>query len=147
LRSIRFIALKDEPLAFLATYAREVAYDERRWRSEFSRGEWNVLLADGRDIGLLAVTRVPGMSSQECYLEYLWIARERRKSGMAALLLQTVLDRLREAGVHTVWLYILGGNDRAMRLYRRFGFKSTGKRQPLPDDPERYEELMGLRIS
>ena len=38
------------------------------------------------------------------------------------------------------------GNDRAMRLYQRFGFQSTDERQPLPDDPKRSEERMKLRL-
>jgi hypothetical protein len=33
-----------------------------------------------------------------------------------------------------------------MRLYQRFGFQSTDERQPLPDDPERSEERMKLRL-
>jgi ribosomal protein S18 acetylase RimI-like enzyme len=146
LRDVRLIALKDEPLAFLATYEREETYDADRWRQEFSRGEWDVMLADGRAIGLLGVTRVPGMPSQECYLEYLWVAPECRNSGMASTLLRTVLNRLRDAGVHTVWLYILDGNDRAMGLYQKFGFQNTGKPQPLPDDPRRSEQLMRLAL-
>lgn len=147
LQNIRLIALKDEPLAFLATYEREENYTEASWRQEFSRGEWTVLLADGREIGLLGVTRLPDMPSQGCYLEYLWVAPEYRLAGWASRLLRTVLDRLRDCGVHTVWLYVLDGNDRAMRLYRRFGFQSEGKPQPLPDDDPRSEQLMRLRIS
>lgn len=146
LRDVRLTALKDEPLSFLATYDREVTYGEDRWRQEFSRGEWYVLLKADREIGLLGVTRLPDTPSRECYLEYLWVAPEHRRSGRASMLLRAVLDRLRDSGIRTVWLYILDGNDRAMRLYLKFGFQSTGERQPLPDDPDRYEELMGLRI-
>lgn len=147
LQNVRLIALKDEPLAFLATYEREESFTEASWRQEFSRGEWNVLLADGREIGLLGVTRLPDMPSQECYLEYLWVAPEHRLAGRASRLLRTVLVHLRDSGVHTVWLYVLDGNDRAMRLYRGFGFQSEGKPQPLPDDDPRSEQLMRLRIS
>ena len=62
------------------------------------------------------------------------------------MLLRTVLDRLRDSGVHTVWLYILDGNDRAMRLYKRFGFQSTNQVEPLPEHPERTEEKLRLRL-
>ncbi len=146
LRVIRLTALKDEPLSFLATYDREVTYGEDRWRQEFSRGEWYVLLKADREIGLLGVTRLPDMPSRECYLEYLWVAPEHRRSGGASMLLRAVLDCLRDSGVHTVWLYILDGNDRALRLYQRFGFQSTDERQPLPDNPKRNEERMKLRL-
>lgn len=146
LRDVRLSALQDDPTAFLASYEREVAYGERRWRQEFSRGEWNIMRADDKEIGLLGVTREPTMSSRECYLEYLWVAPDFRRSGVGALLLRTVLDRLRDSGVHTVWLYILDGNQDAMRLYQRFGFQSTNERQLLPDHPAGSEERMKLRL-
>jgi hypothetical protein len=45
------------------------------------------------------------------------------------------------------WLWILNGNDPALRLYEQFGFQSTNQRQPLPEQPSRYEERMRLRLS
>jgi len=146
LREIRLAALKEHPQGFLASHEREAAYDERRWRQEFLRGEWNIMLAGDHEIGLLGVTREPGMPSQECYLEYLWVAPGFRRSGVASVLLRTVLDRLRDSGVHTAWLYILDGNERARRLYQRFGFQSTNERQELPDHPAGSEERMRLRL-
>ena len=146
LRDIRLSALRDSPSAFLSSHEREAAYEEEQWRLEFSRGEWHVMLADGKEIGLLGVTRERAMSSQECYLEYLWVAPNFRGTGVGSKLLRTVLDRLRDSGVHTVWLYILDGNQDAMRLYQRFGFQSTNERQPLPDHPAGSEERMKLRL-
>ena len=147
LRDIRLSALRGFPEGFLASHDREAAYGEEHWRGEFSRGEWNIMLADDLDVGLLGVTRLPDMSSQECYLEYLWVAPWVRRRGVASMLLRRVLDRLRDAGVHTVWLYILDGNDPARRLYQRFGFQSTNERQPLPGHPAGNEEKMRLRLS
>jgi ribosomal protein S18 acetylase RimI-like enzyme len=150
LRDVRLTALNTDPAAFLSSHQTEVTYDEQRWRREFSRGEWHVIVTGDSDkspgAGLIGVTRVPGMSSQECFLEYFWIAAHIRGAGVGSLLLRTVLGRLRDAGVHTVWLWILTGNDDAMRLYKRFGFQRTNERQPLPDDPERTEEKLRLRL-
>jgi ribosomal protein S18 acetylase RimI-like enzyme len=150
LRHVRLTALNADPAAFLSSHDTELGYDEQRWRREFSRGEWNVIVTGDSGtapgLGLVGVTRVPGMSAQECFLEYFWIAARIRGTGVGSLLLGTVLDRLRDAGVHTVWLWILDGNDDAMRLYQRFGFQSTNERQPLPDDPDRSEEKLRLRL-
>jgi len=149
LRDVRLAALKDDPPAFLSNHETEAAFGEGRWRQQFVRGEWNVMVADvtgTQDVGLVGVTREPGTPSQECYLEYLWVARGFRRRGVASMLLGTVIDRLRDADVHTVWLYILDGNDPAMRLYQRFGFQSTNERLPLPHNPERTEERMRLRL-
>ena len=151
LRAIRLTALRVDPRVFLSSHKAEQAFSEQRWRQEFARGEWNVMRAAGqdpgrRDVGLLGVTRLPVTPSQECYLEYLWVAPGVRRRGVASNLLRTVLDGLRQSGVRTVWLYILDGNDRAMRLYRRFGFQRTNEPEPLPDDPTRSEERMWLRL-
>ncbi|HEY2689437.1 MAG TPA: GNAT family N-acetyltransferase [Streptosporangiaceae bacterium] len=146
LRDVRLSALRDHPSAFLASHEREAAYDEQRWRQEFSRGEWNILQADDKQIGLLGVTREWTMPLQECYLEFLWVAPDFRRSGVGSKLLRTVLDRLRDSGVHTVWLYILNGNQDAMRFYQRFGFQSTNERHLLPGHPAGSEERMKLRL-
>jgi len=151
LRDVRLTALNADPSAFLSSHETEVAYGEQRWRGEFARGEWNVVITGdpgkGPGVGLIGVTRVPGMSFRECYLEYFWVAAQARGAGVGSLLLRTVLDRLRDSGVHTVWLWILNGNDDAMRLYQRFGFQSTNERQPLPGHPAGNEEKMRLRLS
>jgi ribosomal protein S18 acetylase RimI-like enzyme len=147
LRDIRLCALLDFPEGFLASHDREAAYRERHWRQEFSRGEWHIMLADDLDVGLLGVTRLPDTSLRHCYLEYLWVAPGVRRHGVASMLLRRVLDRLRDSGVHTVELYILDGNDRARRLYQRFGFQSTNERQPIPGHPAGNEEKMRLRLS
>ncbi len=146
LQSIRLSALRHDPLAFLSTYERETVYDEPRWRHEFSRGEWNIIRADDQDVGLVGAIRDPRMR-HECDLEFLWVAPKSRRTGVATILLRAVLDRLRDSGVRTVWLWILNGNDPAMRLYEQFGFQSTNKLQPLPDNPGRTEERMRLRLS
>ncbi len=151
LRKIRLTALSADPASFLSRHETEQRYTSQRWRQEFSRGGWHVMVAIGRlrrrrYVGLVGVTRLPGMSSQECYLEYLWVAPRVRQRGVASKLLRTVLDRLYESGVHTVWLYILDGNEPARRLYQRFGFQSTNELSPLPDDPQRTEEKLLLRL-
>jgi ribosomal protein S18 acetylase RimI-like enzyme len=154
LRNIRLTALKADPPMFLSRHKTEARFNERKWRREFSRGEWHVAHRPGtgspgegaQDVGMVGVTREPGMPSQECYLEYLWVARRFRRSGVASLLLRTVLDHLRDTGVHTVWLWILDGNDPAMHLYRQFGFQSANERQPIPDHPAGNEEKMRLRL-
>lgn len=146
LRDIRLAALREDPSSFLARHDHEAAYDELRWRQEFSRGQWNIMLADDKEIGLLGVTREKTMPRQECYLEYLWVASDSRQAGLGSILLRTVLDQLRDSGVHTVWLFILNGNHGAMRFYQRFGFQRTNERQPLPDHPAGSEERMKLSL-
>jgi ribosomal protein S18 acetylase RimI-like enzyme len=146
LQSIRLTALWEDPSAFLFSHEQEATYGEQQWRQEFSRGQWNIMVCDHKEIGLLGATREETMPEQECYLENMWIAPDFRRGGAGSLLLRTVLTRLKASGVRTVWLYILDGNDPAMRLYERFGFQSTNERVLLPDHPAGGEERMKLRL-
>jgi ribosomal protein S18 acetylase RimI-like enzyme len=146
LQSIRLAALREDPSAFLFSYEEEATYGEQQWRQEFSRGQWNIMVSDHKEIGLLGVTTEEAMSKQECYLEYLWVAPGFRRVGVASSLLRAVLARLQASGVHTVWLYILDGNEPAMRLYQKFGFLGTNERIELPDHPAGGEELLKLRL-
>jgi ribosomal protein S18 acetylase RimI-like enzyme len=146
LQSIRLAALREDPSAFLFSYEDEAVYGEQQWRQEFLRGQWSIIVADHKEIGLLGVTREKTMPEQERYLEYLWVAPKFRRVGVGSLLLRTVLAHLRASGVHTVWLYILDGNYRAMYLYQKFGFQSTDWRLPLPNHPAGGEGLMKLHL-
>jgi ribosomal protein S18 acetylase RimI-like enzyme len=147
LRDIRLSALRESPQAFLSTYATERAFTEDKWRAEFSRGQWNVGFDAGQPVSLVGITREPDMSLDQCYLGYLWVAPRFRRQGTAFRMVDEVLGRLQKSGVRTVFLWVLDGNDSAMRLYQRIGFISSNYRQPLPGQPGRSEERMQLDLS
>lgn len=147
LRDIRLTALRDSPEAFLSTYEREKEYGGNKWRAEFSRGEWSVGIEGGRVISLLGVTRELGSAAGQCYLEYLWVRPEFRRSGVAIRMLNAVLGRLRASGVQTVYLWVLDGNEAARDLYKRIGFVSSNHSQPLLERPGRSEEKMQLDLA
>jgi ribosomal protein S18 acetylase RimI-like enzyme len=146
LQSIRLAALGEDPSAFLFSHEKEATYGEPEWRQEFSRGQWYIMVSDHKEIGLLGVTREETVSEQKHYLEYLWVAPDFRRAGVASSLLRTALARLEASGVRTVWLYILDGNEPAMGLYQRFGFQSANERIELPDHAAGGEELLKLRL-
>jgi len=146
LRDIRLSALRESPDAFLSTYEQEQDYSERQWRAEFARGDWNVGLIEGRPVSLLGVTRESSTPEQECYLEYLWVSPECRRSGVARTMLTAIIERLRTSGMTTVFLWVLDGNEVAVHLYKRVGFTRMNHRQPLPADPGRSEERMRLDL-
>ena len=147
LRNIRLAALRESPHAFLSTYEREIVYDTNQWRAEFTRGNWYIGTLADRSVSLLGVTREPGMPVHECYLEYLWVSPEHRRSGIAIGMLTMVLERLRAAAVHTVFIWVLDGNDSAKNLYERIGFVGSNHRQPLAERPDRSEEKLILTLA
>ena len=146
LRDIRLFALRESPEAFLSTYGRERTYGDARWQEEFGRGDWWVGYQGAEAVSLLGVTREPHTPAHECYLEYLWVAPRHRRSGIALSMLNAILGHLRSAGVRTVFLWVLDGNEAARSLYKRLGFVSSNHRQPLPGRPGRSEERMQLEL-
>ncbi len=151
LQKIRLAALQDSPHAFLATYELEEGYDEARWRAEFTRGKWYVEFPEGKPgaepVSLVGVTREPERTRRECFLEYLWVAPEFRRNGVASRMINQVVGQLKESGVQTVFLWVLDGNENAAHLYKQLGFVSCNLRQPLEAHPGRSEELMQLDLS
>lgn len=136
LRHVRLTALKDSPDAFLATYDQEQGYSQERWAAEFARGIWYLCEDEGKPVFMAGVTKEPGgLSPVERNLEYVWLAPEHRRSGVAYEMLRKILRELRESGISTVFLFVLDGNERALLLYKRLNFASIGTWQPLPDDP------------
>lgn len=85
-------------------------------------------------------------------LYQLYVAAAARGSGLARLLIDDALDRLRARGVATAWLACAIGNERAARFYEKSGWRRTGivtSRLPTPNgifplDVWRYE--IALRV-
>jgi ribosomal protein S18 acetylase RimI-like enzyme len=146
LRDTRLAALRDSPHAFLASYQTEKDFDELRWRAEFGRGDWTISILQDEPAAIVGCTWENGISDSGRYLEYLWVAPRWRNKGVAHHMLTVVLDRLRKAGVRTAYLWVLDGNDAAVRLYKSVGFTSSDQRQPLAARPGRTEELMQINL-
>jgi ribosomal protein S18 acetylase RimI-like enzyme len=142
LRTVRLAALQESPEAFLATYEAEREFDEARWRAEFDRGAWIIGLENRTPVSVLGCTRAEDAPPWERYLEYLWVAPECRRTGVASGMLRYAIGWLRERGVRRALLWVLDGNDAAVRLYKRAGFVSSSHSQPLPGRPGRTEERM-----
>jgi len=146
LKTTRLAALQQAPNSFLARYDDQKSWEPAQWQAEFDRGEWSVWLNLNEPVSLLGCTREEATPADERYLEYLWVSRDFRNRGIGHSMLVNAIDRLREQGVRTAYLWVLDGNDAAVRLYRRVGFVSGHRSQPLPDRPGRREELMRLDL-
>lgn len=150
LREIRLTALSESPEMFLSIYEQEEDYDESKWQSEFTRGDWYVGMvaseSPDKPVSVLGITREPGTPAHRCFLEYLWVAPGFRRRGVAFAMIAHVLRQLHSVGVRTVFLWVLDGNDNATRLYKRIGFVGCNYSQPLAARPGRSEELMQMSL-
>jgi ribosomal protein S18 acetylase RimI-like enzyme len=150
LREVRLSALSESPHTFLSTYEEESEYSESKWRTEFSRGDWYVGMVRAgsadKPVSIAGIIRESDTPAHQRFLQYVWVAPEFRRQGVAFNMINEVLDRLKVSGVRTVFLGVLDGNGSAMRLYSRLGFVSCNHRQPLKGFPGRSEELMQLHL-
>jgi ribosomal protein S18 acetylase RimI-like enzyme len=146
LRTVRLRALIDSPSAFLSTHELELGWTEPQWRSTFEQAFWVVARHGAEIVGLARCLRETGGDPHERYVESLWVEPGHRRSGITRMLLQRVLDAVRLEAVEKLLLWVLDGNREARVVYERLGFGTTNRRQALPDDPDRSEELLCLDV-
>ena len=91
-----------------------------------------LLLEDGKALGLVSRS---GSLIADCYV----LPEHQRKGYGSALLRQAIADC-----PETPRLWILETNTGAERLYRRFGFRSTGKREAHPGGVDEIEMALTM---
>ncbi|CUR61883.1 putative GCN5-related N-acetyltransferase [metagenome] len=146
LREVRLTALRQEPSAFLSTFDEQVMWSDDDWTRELRRGTWLVAADQGDDVGLIGATSEDDIPRDDRYASYMWVHPDRRREGIGTLLLMTLIARLREGEVSSLWLWVMDDNPSALRLYEQTGFRLTGDRQPLAADPTRHEVRMIRRL-
>ncbi|HZG94269.1 MAG TPA: ribosomal protein S18-alanine N-acetyltransferase [Mycobacteriales bacterium] len=67
--------------------------------------------------------------ADEGYVQTIAVAPPYQGCGIGARLLTALMDEARRVGVPSVGLEVRSDNERAQRLYRRFGFRSVGVRR------------------
>ena len=138
LRAVRLRALADAPLAFGSTHAREAAYPPERWgdwaqASSAGGGQAFFFAIDetsGGPVGLASGVIWEG-DTETAHLYAMWVAPEARGSGAGAALVEAVVAWAAAHGALRVRTEVTVGNDGAVRLYVRAGFRDTGERGAL----------------
>jgi len=136
LRDVRLRALADAPYAFLTTLEQASQRSDDDWREwaapDVSRTAF-VAEGHGRFEGMVA-----GFVADEpetVHLVAMWVDPAARGTGVAAQLVEAVVEWARARGAARVVLNVEEGNDRALRLYERCGFSVPAERPALPYEP------------
>jgi ribosomal protein S18 acetylase RimI-like enzyme len=119
--------LLDSPLAFDSTFGREVALTDQQWRDRIQGSTAWLAFEGDLPVGAVTLYRYPEQGPDEACLVAMWVAPHARGRGVADLLVRTLLDHARQAGLRRVTLDVADGNDRASGFYRRLGFVPTGR--------------------
>lgn len=106
-------------------------HSEANWRAELEDPRYKVRLAEveGEAIGFVkygppSLPFQPEGPSGE--LRQLYVLKPWQGSGVAAALMDWVIDEARRRGVDELYLSVFEDNPRAQRFYARYGFEPVG---------------------
>lgn len=86
---------------------------------------------DGETTGVAALTAM-------------WVDPRFRRQGVGGLLVQRVVDWAQQTGYEQIFLWVVRGNEAAVKLYERNGFGRTGAQQEVR--PGQLEDEMSRRL-
>ena len=128
LRDLRLSALLDSPDAFGQSYEDAVGQPDAEWKqtaeaaSHGDRRVWFIGRNEsGEAVGIVQARRRP---PDDCLLFSMWVAPSARRSGAGRALVQAVSDWGVSWGATRVVLWVVAGNEAAMRFYERIGFRT-----------------------
>ena len=130
LRALRLAALKDTPDAFGAKYEDEVEKPILEWQDRLKNTHWCFVVADGVDVGLLAVDRAEKDRNSDCWLSSWWIHQDHRGSGIPKLMLNWLEQLCIEKKWEKIGLGVWPDNLRAISAYKKLGFTEAEKLLP-----------------
>lgn len=144
-------ALLDSPTAFGSTYVDESQVSDAQWRRRAAKcaaeGYAGFLAMDGQTACGIVRATPDEQDSSVAWVESMWVAPTYRRTGVGRLLVNTILAWARGRRIRTLKLSVTSNNEPAIRFYRSFGFASTGRTEPYPNDPALVECEMLLLLS
>jgi RimJ/RimL family protein N-acetyltransferase len=149
LRAPRLHAIRDAPMAFGSTFAREDAFPESLWHERAANG------ASGTDsvtfiaeegvqwVGLVTgLAHDPENRGHAPMLAGMFVDRAKRGKGIGGELVKAVVAWAWAQRAKSLYLWVTATNTPAIALYERCGFARSAESQPLPHSPALLEFLM-----
>jgi ribosomal protein S18 acetylase RimI-like enzyme len=133
LRDVRLRALRDAPLAFGSTLAREEGYERElweRWAADSARGERQAIFIVEPASGMASGV-IDDADPALAHLYAMWVAPDARGGGAGRALADAVVGWAAERGARRLTTSVTEGNAAAAALYAAAGFADTGRREPL----------------
>ncbi len=152
LKALRLRALADSPMAYGSTLAREQAYPDALWHERAAygaAGDRVVTIVAEHDDHLLGMATglAPGAEGlPNPTMVGVFVDGAVRQQGVAAALVEKVIDWARARGSARLQIWLTVGNEPALALYRRAGFRPTGATRPNAHTPDLMESEMLLEL-
>lgn len=101
----------------------------------------------GTDDGALAGYFLLMYALDEAHLLDVAVAGERHGKGLGRYLLDRIAVRARERGMESILLEVRPSNERALQVYRRYGYQEIGRRKGYyPAHEGRREDAIVMRF-
>jgi ribosomal protein S18 acetylase RimI-like enzyme len=145
-KAVRLQALKDSPLAFGSTYAKESQLSDADWLKRAA--EWSsersiaYLAMDGASPCGIAGAFLGETDPSKAHLVSMWVAQNHRRSGLGRALAGTLIAWAEERNAQSLHLAVTNSNRAAIAFYKQIGFRMTEKTAPYPNDPALFEYEM-----
>jgi RimJ/RimL family protein N-acetyltransferase len=146
LRDVRLRALREDPGAFLSTYAQESAFTDEQWQARASQSNGASFVYEGPAGGEGLATGFVDADPATVFLVGMWVAPTLRGSGAASELVAQVVGWARARGAERVGLSVEEHNHRAARLYERCGFTETKSPPAFPYQPNDGNRFFVLEL-
>jgi len=141
---IRKMAIDDIPVVVeLDKMSFSLPWPERSFRFELTDNPASrccVAEIDGRIVGMIVVWLLMG----EAHVATLATHPNYRRQGIAKKLLAHTLQYLTREGAQSSFLEVRAGNVAAQEMYRKFGYKESGRRRHYYKDNDEDAILMKL---
>lgn len=150
-REVRLRALGDAPYAFQTTYEEAVTRPDASWQERTTEGahsETHALFVvdDGGRFRGLAGGLVEG-TPPRIDLISVWVEPPLRGTGTNEQLVRSVAAWAAEQGHKEIYLWVTAGNEPAITLYQRLGFRFTGGVQPIQGRERETEREMAAPLA
>ncbi|MGO4622998.1 N-acetyltransferase family protein [Ensifer sp. 2YAB10] len=125
-RRLRLEALSHEPFSYASVFADWARLSNRQWRQHLSQPVFAAFLG-GQPIGLMALRFESARKMvHRARLVSVYVRKGKRGTGVAAKLLQEVVEYALAHGVIQLELAVSSENSAAIRFYERHGFVEVG---------------------
>ncbi|MBL8551230.1 MAG: GNAT family N-acetyltransferase [Hyphomonadaceae bacterium] len=127
-RALHRMGLEESPTAFVEATADDAKRPDGEIEAMLARGEgWGVFI-EGALVGKLTIDTLPYATlAHTRWVHALYVAREARGSGAAALLVEGAIAAAAQDGASVFSLWVSAENAAARAFYERLGFKQAGR--------------------